>query len=166
MIYSLSAPRPPGPNEKFWGHICRTLLVWQLSSLLCNYVCFVPTTETICEVHVGLLLVCACVNGVVHNMHNVFTVLYVSQPCAQFWKTPFSAIHVLPSLQNTQERMYVFFTAIACTVQCLHMCRVLQRTACSLVPSHSSFMCVFSSVLFIFNGPNSQECLLVRKYVH
>jgi len=31
-----------------------------------------------CEVHVGLLLVCVFVNGVVHNMHNVFTVLYVS----------------------------------------------------------------------------------------
>ena len=71
-------PLPSAPNNKFWGHICRTLLVWQMSSLFYNYVCSVSTTETIREVHVGLLRVCVRVNGVVHNMHDVFTVLYVS----------------------------------------------------------------------------------------
>jgi len=78
---SLPSPAPTPvhcPNEKLRGHICRTLLVWQLSSLFCIYVCFVSTTETICEVHVSLLLVCARVNGVVHNMHNVFTVCFIA----------------------------------------------------------------------------------------
>ena len=38
-----------------------------------------------------------------HTCVTVFTVLYVSQPCAQFWKMPVSAIRVLLSLQNTHK---------------------------------------------------------------
>jgi hypothetical protein len=149
MIYSLRVPPTCTPtlfpNEKFWGHICRILLVWQLSSLFCSYVCFVSTTEMVCEVHVGLLLVCVHVNGVVHNMHNVFTVCFIAM-CAVLENASQCHTRVTIFTERTENYVYIFFTARACTVQCLCMGRVLHCTAYSLVTfSFFFYLCVFFS---------------------
>jgi hypothetical protein len=136
--------------------------VLELSSLFCNHICSLSTTETICEVRVELLLVCACVNSAVHNMLNVFTVLYVSYPCAQFCKTSVCAICVLLSLPNTWKLMY--FSLQGLVEYHVSACAVFFSTQhAHWLTSCSSFICVFILVVFIFNGPNSQDCLLVRK---
>ena len=69
--------------------------------------CFVSTTETICEVHVGLLLVCVRINGVVHNMHNVFTVCFIAM-CTVLENASQCHTRVTVFTEHTENCVYIF----------------------------------------------------------
>jgi hypothetical protein len=112
----------PLPLWKIWGKIFRPLFVWEMSSLFCNHICFVSTTESICEVHIDLVLFCVHVklwcSQYAERVHS--TVCFIAM-CTILENVSQCHTCVTVFTERTEIYVCIFHCKSLCSTMCVHV---------------------------------------------